>query len=368
MMKQKKYVSLLFIPLFLASCGNVGNETKLPNSGTAIDTTVGKEKLKAAVKKEITPDESKSDAFGFAISGAHISENFDGSIMMASQSVATFASKIEAKNGKFNFGLKGMTSSSPNDLRATLSAGIDINGASSVTYNPNISVPISTVDTDTVSPLTNVEFKGNYKASADILEKKLYIDLSNKQVFSFINTYFGQLTSSLPASGKMMIPLNFEEKDFPLLDASKVADFDAGYEEFFKQLPQDGEFKDHGKAGFSYSGKLGKDAIEKEIEGDNATDETSNGASVRVNADSYFGYALIFKETGLVSFGIDASVGFNMTADIANQTMPGFKFTVSGNVSFGMKFEFLRGDDVKFPTVKTEDFSETKAPKITLNQ
>ena len=256
MMKQKRYVSLLFIPLFLASCGNAGNETKLPNNGTAIDTTIGKEKLKAAVKSEITPNESKSDAFGFTISGAHISENLDGSIMMAGQSFATLASKIEAKNGKFNFGVKGMTSSSANDFRATLSAGIDINGASSVTYNPNLSIPVSVDNTDTVSPLTNVEFNGNYKASADIFENNLYIDLSNKHVFSFISTYFGQLTSSLPANGKMMIPLNLEDKDFPLLDASNVADFDADYEEFFKQLPQGGEFKNHGKAGFSYSGKL----------------------------------------------------------------------------------------------------------------
>lgn len=363
MMKQKRYVSLLFIPLFLASCGNVGNETKLPNNGTAIDTTVGKEKLKAAVKSEITPNKSKSDAFGFTINGAHISENLDGSIMMAGQSFATLASKIEAKNGKFNFGVKGMTSSSANDFRATLSAGIDINGASSVTYNPNLSIPVSVDNTDTVSPLTNVEFNGNYKASADIFENNLYIDLSNKHVFSFISTYFGQLTSSLPANGKMMIPLNLEDKDFPLLDASNVADFDADYEEFFKQLPQGGEFKDHGKAGFSYSGKLGKDAIEKEIEDDKTTDETLNGASVAINADSYFGYTLLFKETGFVSYGIDASVGFNMTADLSSQGMPSMnalKFTVSGNISFGMKFKFLRGDDVKFPTVKTKDFTETK--------
>lgn len=363
MMKQKRYVSLLFIPLFLASCGNAGNETKLPNSGTAIDTTVGKEKLKAAVKSEITPDESKSDAFGFTINGAHISENMDGSITMGGQSLATLASKIEARSGIFNFGVKGMTSSSANDFRATLSAGININGASSVTYNQNITAPVSVDRTDTVSPLTNVEFKGNYKASIDILENNLYIDLSNKQVFSFISTYFGQLTSSLPANGKMMIPLGLEDKDFPLIDANNVADFDAGYEEFFKDLPQGGEFKDHGNAGFSYSGKMGKDALEKQIEDDKATDESLKGAFVAVNADSYFGYSLLFKETGFVSFGIDASIGFNMTADLSSQMMPGMnavKFTVSGNISFGMKFKFLRGDDVKFPTVKTKDFTETK--------
>lgn len=365
MMKQKRFVSLLFIPLFLASCGNAGNETKLPNSGTAIDATVGKEKLKAAVKQEMTPDTTKSDALGFAISGAHVSENLDGSIMMAGQSIATIASKIEAKNGKFNFGVKGLTSSSSNDLRATLSAGIDINGASSVTYNPNISVPVSAVNgdadgNDTVSPFANAEFKGNYKASIDLLEKNLYIDLSNKQVASFMSSYFGKLTSSLPANGKLKIALPLEDKDFPLLDTSNVAEFDAEYEEFFKQLPQGGEFKDHGKAGFSYSGKLGKDAIEKEIEDSKDTGDSFKGASVKVNADSYLGYALIFKETGFVSFGIDASFGFDMTADLSTTDIPGFKVKVSGNVSFGMKFEFLRGDDVKFPTIKTEDFSESK--------
>ena len=64
-MKHKKYISLLLIPFFLASCGNTGAETKLPNSGTKIDSTVGKEKLKLAIKSEMTPDENKSDVFGF---------------------------------------------------------------------------------------------------------------------------------------------------------------------------------------------------------------------------------------------------------------------------------------------------------------
>lgn len=356
MIKHKKYISLLFIPLLLASCGNTGSETKLPNNGTKIDSAVGKEKLKLAIKSEMTPDENKSDAFGFSISGAHFSENVDGSISIANQAFASITSKVEAKNGKFDFGVKGMTSKSCNDFRATISAGIDINGSTAVKYNANIAVPTSDVKAD--MPATSAEFKGAYKASANILENNLYIDLSNKQILSFINTYIGNLAETIPVSGKVKLPLGLTDEEFPLIDADDIAEFDAKYDEFFKELPEGGEFKDHGKAGFSYSGKLGKEDIEKEVSDNTADNNTSTSAIFIANADSYFSYALVFKETGLVSFGIDASVGFDISAGLSSDGIPGYEFATTGNVEFGAKFEFLRGSDVKFPEVKTEEFEE----------
>lgn len=355
-MKHKKHISLLFIPFFLASCGNAGAETKLPNSGTKIDSTVGKEKLKLAIKSEMTPDENKSDAFGFSISGAHFSENVDGSISVANQEFASITSKVEAKNGKFDFGVKGITSKSCNDFRAILSAGIDINGSTTAKYNTNIDVLTSDAKAD--MPATSVEFKGAYKASANILENNLYLDLSNKQMLSFINTYIGNLAETIPVSGKVKLPLGLKDEEFPLIDADDIAEFDAKYNEFFKKLPEGGEFKDHGKAGFSYSGKLDKEDIEKEVSNNTADDNTPTSATFTANADSYFSYALVFKETGLVSFGIDASVGFDISAGLSSEGIPGYEFAAAGNVEFGTKFEFLRGSDVKFPEVKTEEFEE----------
>lgn len=355
-MKHKKYISLLFIPFFLASCGNAGAETKLPNNGTKIDSTVGKEKLKLAIKSEMTPDENKSDAFGFSISGAHFSENVDGSISVANQEFASITSKVEAKNGKFDFGVKGITSKSCNDFRAILSAGIDINGSTTAKYNTNIDVLTSDAKAD--MPATSVEFKGAYKASANILENNLYLDLSNKQMLSFINTYIGNLAETIPVSGKVKLPLGLKDEEFPLIDADDIAEFDAKYNEFFKKLPEGGEFKDHGKAGFSYSGKLGKEDIEKEVNNNTADDNTPTSATFTANADSYFSYALVFKETGLVSFGIDASVGFDISAGLSSEGIPGYEFAAAGNVEFGTKFEFLRGSDVKFPEVKREEFEE----------
>lgn len=355
-MKHKKYISLLFIPFFLASCGNAGAEAKLPNSGTKIDSTVGKEKLKLAIKSEMTPDENKSDAFGFSISGAHFSENVDGSISVANQEFASITSKVEAKNGKFDFGVKGITSKSCNDFRAILSAGIDINGSTTAKYNTNIDVLTSDAKAD--MPATSVEFKGAYKASANILENNLYLDLSNKQMLSFINTYIGNLAETIPVSGKVKLPLGLKDEEFPLIDADDIAEFDAKYNEFFKKLPEGGEFKDHGKAGFSYSGKLDKEDIEKEVSNNTADDNTPTSATFTANADSYFSYALVFKETGLVSFGIDASVGFDISAGLSSDGIPGYEFAAAGNVEFGTKFEFLRGSDVKFPEVKTEEFEE----------
>ena len=331
-MKHKKYISLLFIPFFLTSCGNAGTEAKLPNSGTKIDSTVGKEKLKLAIKSEMTPDENKNDAFGFSISAAN-------------QTFASITSKVEAKNGKFDFGVKGMTSKSCNDFRATLSAGIDINGSTAVKYNADM-------------PATSAEFKGTYKASANILENNLCIDLSNKQTLSFIDTYIGNLAETIPVSGKVKLPLGLTDEEFPLIDADDVAEFDAKYDEFFKELPEGGEFKDHGNAGFSYSGKLGKEDIEKEVNDNTADNNTSTSATFTANDDSYFSYALVFKDTGLVSFGIDASVGFDISAGLSSDGIPGYEFATAGNVEFGAKFEFLRGSDVKFPEVKTEEFEE----------
>ena len=344
-MKHKKYISLLFIPFFLTSCGNAGTEAKLPNSGTKIASTVGKEKLKLAIKSEMTPDENKNVAFGFSISGAHFSEKIDGSISAANQAFASITSKVEAKNGKFDFGVKGMTSKSCNDFRATLSAGIDINGSTAVKYNADM-------------PATSAEFKGTYKASANILENNLCIDLSNKQTLSFIDTYIGNLAETIPVSGKVKLPLGLTDEEFPLIDADDVAEFDAKYDEFFKELPEGGEFKDHGNAGFSYSGKLGKEDIEKEVNDNTADNNTSTSATFTANDDSYFSYALVFKDTGLVSFGIDASVGFDISAGLSSDGIPGYEFATAGNVEFGAKFEFLRGSDVKFPEVKAEEFEE----------
>ncbi len=353
-MKKKNLITLLFLPVLITSCsGSTGNETKLPNNGTAIDRAVGKEKLKAAVKSEVEP-EGDNDAFGFSISGAHFSESFTGGITVANQSVATISSKIEAKNGKINFGVKGHTGKSANDFRATLSASININGNYNTTYNTQIAVPTADASA-AATPSTNAEFKGDYAVSADLFEKNLYVDLSNKQVFSLLSTFLGQYTSSLPASGKAKVALNMSDEDFPLISNIDTTEFDDAYEEFYSSLPDDGEFKDHGKAGYSYSGKLTGTKLNEEVSSDSST---SNSLSYTFGADSSFSYALIFNESGFVSFGIDANLGITTTVDLGTTDI-GYKMNYSGNLSFGLKFEFLRGNDVKFPTVDTSAYTTT---------
>lgn len=357
-MKKKSLITLLFLPLLITSCsGSTGNETKLPNNGTAIDRTVGKEKLKAAVKNEVEP-EGDNDAFGFAVSDAHFSESLSGGITVANQSVATISSKVEAKNGKINFGVKGLTGTNANDFRATLSASINVNGNYNTTYNNQITMP--TADTNaSLTPSTNMEFKGDYAVSADVLENNLYLDLSNKQVFSLISTYLGQYTNSLPASGKAKFGPIFDDDAFPIIEFDDTAEFDEAYEEFYDSLPDNGEFKDHGKSGYSYSGKL----TATDLNEDQSDSSGSNlmDLSFTFGADSTFGYALIFNEEGFVSFGIDASLGFSLSMNLSS-TDVGYKVTFSGNLSFGLKFEFLRGDDVKFPSVDTSAYTATTIP------
>ncbi len=347
-MKKKNLISLLFLPILITSCnGSTGNETKLPNNGTAIDRTVGKEKLKAAVKSEVEPD-SDNDAFGFSISGAHFSESFTGGMTVADQSIASITSKIEAKNGKISFGVKGHTGTKASDFRATLSASINVKGNYTTTYNANIAVPTADV---AATPTTNTEFNGDYAVSADLFENNLYLDLSNKQVFSLLSTLLGQYTSSLPSSGKAKVALNMSDEDFPLIKNLDTTEFDEAYEEFYSSLPDDGEFKDHGKAGYSYSGKLTGTELNEEGE-----EETTTKISYNYSADSSFSYALVFNESGFVSFGIDANLGLSTSVDMGTSASS-YKLNYSGNLSFGLKFEFLRGNDVKFPTVDTAAYT-----------
>lgn len=360
-MKKKSLITLLFLPLLVTSCGgSVGNETKLPNNGTAIDRTVGKEKLKAAVKSEVAPEDD-NDAFGFTVSDAHFSESLSGGITVANQSIATISSKVEAKNGKINFGVKGLTGTKANDLRATLSASINVTGNYSTTYNTQVTMPTAADTGAALTPSTNMEFNGDYAVSADVFENNLYLDLSNKQVFSLISTYLGQYASSLPTSGKAKVGPLFEDESFPIIQNTDTAEFDEAYEEFFNDLPDNGEFKDHGKAGYSYSGKL--TATDLNDEQASGSESSLLNLSFTFGTDSSFSYALIFNESGFVSFGVDASLGFTLNTELSG-TDVGYKMSYSGNLSFGLKFEFVRGNDVKFPTVDTSAYTATETPDI----
>lgn len=360
-MKKKSLISLLFLPLLITSCGgNAGNETKLPNNGTAIDRTVGKEKLKAAVKSEVD-SKDESDAFGFSVKDAHFSETLDGSLAVANQSIATISSKVEAKNGTFNFGIKGLTGTKANDLTATLSASINVTGNYNTTYNNQITMPTAVADAS-IAPSTNMEFKGDYAVSANLLENNLYLDLSNKQVYSLVSTLLGTNSALLPASGKAKFALNLKDESFPIVDSTDAEKFDENYEEFYESLPDDGEFKDHGKAGYSYSGKISATELNKKKDDDSDTSKSiipTSSYNYNYSADSAFNYALIFNESGFVSFGIDASLGLSMTIETGTTDVYGYgyKMTYNGTVSFGLKFEFLKGSDVKFPTVDTSAYT-----------
>ncbi len=347
----------MLLPLFLASCGsNVGKEADLPSQGTVVDNETGKAKLKAAVKSEITPDDKGSDAFGFSIHDAHFSETIDGSMKMGAMTIASIKSNVEAKNGKISFGIEGLTGDKADNLRASLSMGIDIKGEFKAEYT-NPAQPQAEKIEDTTSPLMSYTFDGNYAASADLYQNALYIDYSNKQVFSLISSILGEAANTLPSSGKAKIALGLKDDSFPLVDASDIEDFDKDYEEFFASLPEGGEFKDHGKYGFSYSGTFG----EKELEGETENDATTNVPSVNLdfNAGCSLSYALVFKETGLVSFGIEADLGASFSSN-AGTSLDSYSLSGTTSVKFGIKFDFLRGSDVKFPTVKTAEFEEVK--------
>lgn len=344
----------MLLPIFLVSCGsNVGKEAELPSQGTAVDTKIGKEKLKAAVKKEMTPDDNGSDAFGFSIHDAHFSETFDGNLKVGAVTLASITSNMEAKNGKISFGIAGMTGNKADNLRASLSLGIDLKGEFKADYQSTIQ-PYA-VQTPAANPLMNMTFDGNYSASADLYQNALYLDYSNKHVFSLLSSVLGTAMNSLPQSGKAKVALGLKDEDFPLVNVSDVEDFDKEYEEFYASLPEGGEFKDHGKYGFSYSGTVGQKELNGETDG---TENISSALDFNFDAGCSLSYALVFKETGLVSFGIEADLGATFGGKLSSGSDDISAYTLSGTAStkFGVKFDFLRGSDVKFPTVKTADY------------
>ena len=130
-------------------------------------------------------------------------------------------------------------------------------------------------------------------------------------------------------------------------------------------LPKDGQFKDHNKGVFSYSGELKGNALSSYLNPDEET-ELDPLVKLQLSADSSFEYSLIFTEDGLASFGYEYKVSGNIQVRLDPTQIEGLPtlgmndltLSLTMDLSSGSKFSFLTNDAVTFPAINLDDYTE----------
>ena len=383
-MKNKfKLLSLLPLTLIVTSCSGAGSETKLPSKGTVLEAQDGKTKLASSIDATVTPDEG-NDAFGFEIENAHSKTSVIGNVKntITNTNLMEFTSKESLTDGKFFFGFKGITATEGKDIRAALHAGAKLNSETKFTST----IPGASFEK---------KFDGKYGINLDLIKEELYVDLVNDATYSLVNDIINTFISSsgitgsipgisfdlstiIPTEGKARFAADIDEDILPLMSERDLGNIKAHFATELDDLPAGGEYRDHGKAGFSYSGKLTGDVMEKEIN-DELNDETDDGqeeakkftVSTDFTTDSYADYAILFDKTGIKSIGFNYKLSFTFAFDYSQDALPDFGLEASGyNLAFttelegGVKFKFLKGADVVFDNLKAEDYPLKSLPKI----
>lgn len=383
-MKNKfKLLSLLPLTLIVTSCSGAGSETKLPSKGTVLEAQDGKTKLASSIDATVTPDKN-NDAFGFEIENAHSKTSVIGNVKnkITNSNMMEFTGKESLADGKFFFGFKGITATEGKDIRAALHAGAKLNSETKLTSSiPGVSF--------------EKKFNGKYGINLDLIKEELYVDLVNDATYSLIsdiiNTFISSsgvtgsiprisfdLSTIIPTEGKARFAADIDEDKLPIISEKDLAEIKTSFKTSLEDLPEGGEFRDHGKAGFSYSGKLTGDVMEKEIN-DDLNDKDDDGkdeakkftVSTDFTADSYADYAIIFDNTGIKSIGFSYKLSFTFAYDYSQDALPDFGLEASGyNIAFttelegGVKFKFLKGADVVFDDLKAEDYPLKTLPKL----
>lgn len=347
-------VSLLPFTL-LASCSSAN--TKLPNSGKNISAEEGRQKLANSIENTIEEDNKPLDAIGFEVNDSHSKTELTGYMKNADTSILDLNVDLTLKKGEFKAGFKGLNATDPNGIKFLLSVGSEINGSINITSSlmPGVSM--------------NSEYKGLYEAALGIEKKNLYFDLSNKQTYSLISQFANidlgvDIGSLLPSSGKGKIALPFDDSFTPI-GTDALTSIQEGLGEIVNGLPKDGQFKDHNKGVFSYSGELKGNALSSYLNPDEET-ELDHLVKLQLSADSSFEYSLIFTEDGLASFGYEYKVSGNIQVRLDPTQIEGLPtlgmndltLSLTMDLSSGSKFSFLTNDAITFPAINLDDYTE----------
>lgn len=365
-MKKKNLLTLLSLVTLgigLTGCSGSQNETKLPNKGTVITNDEGKKQLSNSTRKMASELlESSNDAIGVSVNGAHVEAEIDIDQKMNGVSAYSMNYSFKAKDGYLNAGFKGLTAEKASDISAFLTSGIKIDG----------DVKVSAQNYDGGTSTVTSEIDGDYAVGAYLENNQVFFDFSNEDVKSLITVFgssVGIESTTLPANGKFKTDVAVDEATLPLLEEEDLNTIDSEISELLGEieLPENGEFRDHGNGKYSYSGSYDVADIEDQLK------KADYDVSLSFDKKTEISYAIIFDESGFVSFGFEGNVKMEFVSeeslDFGNdnelyldsgiEVGDGFSYTMTGTMdySFGYKVNFLKGDKVKFPTINENEYT-----------
>jgi hypothetical protein len=373
---KKRTLSLFAILPFLTlvSCGTP-SATALPNKGTVVDSTLGKQKLQESVVSMDT-----SDALGVSVNDAFVDLSYEAD---ESYTVGNLASSSTSMKGNFKLekgtaavGVSGLTGTKAADFKASATVSADISGKTTTT----------TGSTTNSSMLNSGSYAGAFYAA----DNKGYLDTTNANLHSAITTVMVSVNSSFAEiPTKAVFPLGLKDEMFPIVSKETMNKYYDSIVSAIQDIDTDGKgaYRDHGNGTYSYSITITGEDIEKAIdEGKKTITNTSasTGSELTGSAASasflssfdgtYSGslsFSLIYDTTGIVSVGFssDLSVSFSSSMNISGLASPDFssmtsssstidaKASFSGKASLktGVKVSFLKGDKVTVASVPDPD-------------
>jgi hypothetical protein len=344
---KKKFLSLLILPAILVgtvSCGNSATaETDLPNAGTAVEATEGKEALKSALSKSLVSGDN-SGAFAVEMTGGYLDAVLSSNTTYAGETMALNA-EAHVSNATFKLAAAGLTSSSVNDLKASakVSAGL----------NAKASIPTGTSENSTTELSKNISAEAYLqnavvyaKASDDLLSLVSSLGLTIDQ---------SSVKTALPITADML-PLISEESF-----ESALAGIDSSLESFFETTG--GVWLSHGdntySFSFSFAGESLKSLVSTALSDSDSTvasyAEAFKGLLEKIDDSDFIKASAIFdKENGLKSIGFNANIDLALST---SQSVGDVTYTSSASLTFkaGFKFNFSYGSAVSVDSVTNAD-------------
>lgn len=340
-MKAKKLLVLPFVLLSLFSCGN---DVKLPNKGTEIQKATG---IKAL--NEATTVSTSNDAFGFRMTSSKTGISMDLS------SVSNYSGTNSSVNSSYDFSMtdldtkfaiSGLTSSNIEDLKASLTFGVNLNGDISSLLNSFIAAGTSS------SKLVINE--GKYSFDSYLRNGVVYANLSQKNMANLLNTLYPNQENNTKL--KLDITSLIPEGTLPLLSTDNITSIQEDISSFTKQLidnSPEGVFKDHGNDIYSFSDSLIGDEIKSEIKTSLSSIESLPSFDIDVTNKSEANLTVIFStKTGLTGFAFNFNIDATLINTISSESTSSISTTINLKAEADFSVNFSYGEDVKVEELK----------------
>lgn len=376
MKKMKKSFIYLAFSLLLTGCSN-GTEkdaTKLPNKGTEITVSEGKNQRKQAYCVDATPKETKEDD-ALGVSFKDLSFGASLNLSRTGDRPASLTAKADLSDANREFARKGLTSSSTADLeryaraKAKLAYEFKLTG-SFITESGLVKGTTSTTESKDTANLSASVYADHDYIYTDSSER----DLGNLESLFNIQIEKGKYRTSSPFSALTddnRPLLSVDESD----DSSSVFYYDR-LEDFRMDRTDKGVFKSHGKDVYSYSYALTAKDIEEEIQDaledfeqgigswrNQTTEIPSLRNCIDVDDSSSIQFAAVFSsKTGFQSIGASSNFKVKIDTTPISDKLSSYGVskttTVQGERSEHSSFkrEFSRGKDVVIPSIDKSSY------------